>query len=382
MTLDSRILSALGRWPGTAAFRFPVILFVATRVALIGSSYMSMLLVPDLYMHDQARHLSLKTLPALDGLCRWDCSWFERIMQTGFNDLETAKVFPLFPLLGSLLEKMTGLDPLIALIVSANMASLGSYWVIYALFRDLNGSEAARWGLMFFAAYPFAFFQGAAYAESLMVLASAGAILLATRRRHIPAGIVLGLGIMARHVTIFAGAGLLAAQLRQRGVRPRRFLLSLGTLGLVAPFAFIAAWSWYLGRKVGDPLAFWNARELNFGETVFWSVRQLWRHSPYHSRPELYFYVVFSLIPLAGTIALVTRRRWIELGAAALVLMAVVYGSGAIALGRYSAACWPAFLPWGVAIARRPVLGAPLVGILFFFQGLFFFLFSHQWRIL
>src|SRR5262249_40940556 len=158
--------------------------------------------------------------------------------------------------------------------------------VIHRIFKRLEGEAVARLGLTLFAAYPFSFFQGAAYAESLMVLASSLALLLAIEGKHIRAGFVLGLGIMARHVTIFGGAGLLAAQLRQRGLRPSRFLGSTDFLGLVVPFLFVAAWSWYLGKKVGDPLAFWNARTMNFGPEVFWSVREVFVHVPYQHRPE------------------------------------------------------------------------------------------------
>jgi Gpi18-like mannosyltransferase len=349
-------------------------------VGLLGSSYISMMLVPNLYMHEGERHPSLRGHPALDGLCRWDCSWFEHIMQRGFDDIESTKVFPLFPTLGWTLTRLLHIDPLISLIIVANLASFGSYLVIYKIFWRLDGELAARWGLTMFAAYPFAFFQGAAYAESLMALMSSGALLLAMNAKHIRAGIVLGLGIMARHVTIFAGAGLLVAQLRQRGLRG--FFLSPALLGLVAPFAFVAAWSLYLAKKLGDPIAYWNARTINFGPSVFWSLRDVFANVPYSSRPELYFYIVFSLIPLAGTIALFTRRRWTELAAAGAVLMCVVYGSGGIALGRYSAACWPAFLPWGVALSRVRPLQGPLLGLMFFLQGLFFYLFSHQWPIL
>jgi hypothetical protein len=119
-------------------------------------------------------------------------------------------------------------------------------------------------------------------------------------------------------------------------------------------------------------------------DTARRSFRRTFRSSgfPFDWRPELYFYMAFSLIPLTGTIALLTRTRWVELAAAAVVLMTVVYASGGVGLGRYSAACWPAFLPWGVAVSRRPVVGAPIVGTLFFVQGIFFFLFAHQWPIL
>jgi len=367
-------------WFPWSALSFPFLLFVVTRIALFGSSYMSMLFVPTLYMHENQRHQYLVSHPAWDGLCRWDCTWFEQIILHGFQNREMTKVFPLFAVLGGMLAKVANINHLVALIIVANLASLASYIVIHRLFSRVEGEAAARLGVLMFAAYPFAFFQGAAYPESMMTLMSSGALLLATRGRHIRAGVVLGLGMMARHITLFAGAGLVAAQLRQRGLR--RFFPSVPFFGLVVPFLFLAVWSWYLGKKVGDPFAYWNMRSYNFGPSVFWSVREVFINVRYADRPELYFYMVFSLIPLGGTIALLTKKRWVELAAAAAVLMCVVYGSGGIALGRYSAACWPAFLPYGVALARRRELQAPIAGLLFFFQGLFFFLFAHQWRIL
>src|SRR4051794_1986220 len=54
-------------------------------------------------------------------------------------------------------------------------------------------------------------------------------------------------------------------------------------------------------------------------------------------------------------------------------------GSG---LGRYSASCWPAFLPLGVLVSRKPWLQAPLVGVFALFQGIFAYLFIHQFEVL
>jgi hypothetical protein len=375
---------ALSRyWPGPA---FPLVLFVTTRIALIGISYMSLILVPTLFMHEQVHDVSLIGHPSLDGLCRWDCGWFKRIMETGFNDVETTKVFPLFPALGWLVMHALRVSPAVALILVANVASLASYYVIYAIFCRASDAASARWGLLLFTAYPFAFFQGAAYSEALMVLGSSLAILLAMQRRHMAAGLVLGLGMMARHVTLFAGLGLVAAQIRQRGFHPKRLLGSFSILGLTLPFVILAGWSVYLKHKVGDPFAYWNSRTLNFGPEVFWSVREIWKYMPFkggsEARPELYFYMAFVPIVVIGTIALFTRARWQVLAWPAALLTTVVLASGGIALGRYSSACWPAFLPLGVLLARRPVLQGPVVGMLFMFQGLFFYLFVHQWRVL
>lgn len=361
---------------------FPLLLFVSMRLAFVAFSYIGMTLVPHLYLHEEGRQAFMKPYPAFDGLCRWDCAWFLRIMDEGFSQLENAKVFPLYPALAWTLSRVTGWNRIVSLLIIANAASLASYFVIYRLFRKLEGSAAARWGLMLFASYPFAYYQAVAYSEPMLILGSASALWFASRGRHLWAGTALGLGLMARHVTIFFGLGLLAQQLLRSGLRPKRLLWNVDFLGLAIPFAFLAAWSWYLARKVGDPLAYWHARELNFGPEVFWSVREVFKNVPYESRRELYFYMAFSLIPLAGTIALFAKRRTIPLGAAAMGVMAAAYYGGGIALGRYSSACWPAFLPLGVMLSRRPLLQGPVVGALMLLQGAFFWLFSHQWPIL
>jgi hypothetical protein len=361
---------------------FPLLLFASTRLAFVTFSYIGMTLVPQLSLHEDRRQAVMKPYPAFDGLCRWDCGWFVRIMREGFSQLEDAKVFPLYPAVSWVLSRATGWNHVVSLLVVANVASLASYFVIYRLFRKLEGSAAARWGLMLFASYPFAYYQAAAYSEPMMILGSAAALWFASRGKHLWAGTALGLGMMARHVTIFFGLGLLVEQLRRSGLRPKRLLWSVDFLGLAIPFAFLAAWSWYLDRKVGDPLAYWHARGLNFGPEVFWSVREVFKNVPYESRRELYFYMFFSLIPLAGTIALFAKRRRFPLGAAAVGVMAAAYYGGGIALGRYSSACWPAFLPLGVMLSRRPLLQGPVVGALMLLQGAFFWLFSHQWPVL
>lgn len=361
---------------------FPLGLFAFTRAAYLGCSYIGMILVPKLYMHEAGRQAYLQPHPMLDGLCRWDCGWFDILATQGYGYYETAKVFPLFPLLGWAIQKATGLHHLLVFILLSNLASLASYGVIYALFRELEGEAAARWGLTLFAAYPFAYYQAAAYPESTMVLASALSLWLALRRRHLWAGTVLGLGVMARHLTLSAGAGLLAAQLRQRGFRPRAFLLHPAVLGLLIPWLFIGAFAIYLKYKLGDPLAFWHSRTLHWGDAVWYSVRQIVANVSFRVHPEYYFYIVFAAIPTAGAAMLAWQRRHVELAAQAVCLMAVVLGSGGVGLGRYSASCYPAFLPLGLWLSRRPQLQSPVLVMLALFQGLFFFLFSHQWPVL
>jgi hypothetical protein len=361
---------------------FPLSLFISTRIALMMTSFMGLTLFPRLFFQEGDRQRALLPYPWIDGLCRWDCGWFDRVVRDGYADPENAKILPLFPLIGWLVERATGLNHLFVFLITANLASLIAYYVIFHMFRELEGEEAAKWALLLFAAYPFAFFQASAYPESLMVLFSSLALLLALRKRHIWAGVALGFGVMARHISLFGGAGMVAAQVRQRGWRPRALLWNPAVLGLFIPFIFIGLFAWHLKVKLGDPLtAFVNARNAGWNDWNWYGVRQAILNIPYNERPEYFFYMFFAIIPTVGAVLSATRKKWIELAADGLLLMIVVLSTGVAALGRYSASCWPAFLPLGVQLAKRPALRGPLVVGLAVVQGFFFFLFSHQYRI-
>jgi hypothetical protein len=93
-------------------------------------------------------------------------------------------------------------------------------------------------------------------------------------------------------------------------------------------------------------------------------------------------YLPFALLITAGGLALLTKSRWLELTAFALCFLVAIWAVGMWGLGRYTASCWPAFLPLGVGLARIPWLQGPIIALLALFQGLFFFLFSHQYMIL
>jgi len=362
--------------------RFPLVTFIALRTCVVGVSLMARRLPEGLLFQttlDAPLGDGLRRMPAIEGLCRWDCGWFERIATHGYQQYNDTNFWPLFPLLGRIVAPVVGGNVQLALWLVANLASLLSYLVIYRVFRDLSDERAARAGLLLFALYPFAFFQGAAYPESLMILFSALATALALRGKHLSAGTALGLGILSRHITVVAGTALLAAQIRQRP-NLRRFLFHPAFLGLVMPFVLAGGYMLFQYVRFGDPLAFWRARAIGWGDAAWWGVLHTFRTNG--PEPRHWFFLVFSLLPGAGAVALATKKGWAELAAFAGAMMLLLYLVGAEALGRYSAACWPAFLPLGVWLSRRPQWEALAYGGLGMFQGLFLYLFVHQFPIL
>lgn len=360
----------------TVSSRFPLLLWAVTRASLLLFGWMSLWLAPggprDAFPHEAA---ALRPYPALEALCRWDCGWYLRIAEHGYSSSVDANIWPLYPLAARALAVLTRMPVPFALLAVSNAACLGAYVLVYRVFARAEGEQAARWGLALFAAFPFAYFQGCAYPESMMVLFSAWAIWLADRGRPLWAGAMLGVGALARHMVILAGAATLGAQLRQHGFS---FVKRRGVFGLVLPFLLVALYPLTLWLSIGQPLAFATARVNGWGEVAWWSVlHPLLAHNP---DGRYTVYAIFSLVPGVGVAFLFARRRW-ELGAFAALLMIVCWAIGAEALGRYAAGCWPAFLPLGVFLARRPLWQAPAVAFFALFQGLFFFLFIHGYSI-
>jgi Gpi18-like mannosyltransferase len=342
----------------------------------LAAAQIGMMIEPTLRWETGPREF-LRQYPALDGLCRWDCLLFEEIARRGYFEEKATNFFPLFPMVARVLYLTTGLEWHLALLLIANLAGLGSLVVIYALFGKLADEDAARWGITLFAVYPFSFFHATGYPETLMILSSAAAILLALRGNHIWAGTALGVGVLARHLTMFAGAALLVAQIRQRGFKPKAFLLHPAILGLAMPWLFLGGYMLFQYAVFGDALTFWKMRS-NWDEYAWWGIIDLIQTSYQNEHiPIMWSYVPIALLPTVGALLLARRTQWYELAAFALVLMAVLWYTGIWGMGRYSASCWPAFLPLGVWLSKHPSWQAPSVALLAILQGMFFFLFSH-----
>jgi DNA-binding transcriptional ArsR family regulator len=352
---------------------FPVGLWVATRLSMLLLGYVSLKLAPSLRGSSVA---ALRPYPSLDALCCWDCGWYNRLAKEGFIGVDETNFWPGLPFAGRWLARLTGMKIPYAILTIPNLAALGAYLTLYRLFTKLDGVRLARAALGLFAAYPFAYYHASGYPETIMIFASALAVWLAMTNHHVSAGISLGLGIMSRHLTVLLGAGLLAAQLRQRGVR--RFFTSPVFLTLALPFVIVGIYMVYSKITWGDPVAFWRARNA-WGKTAWWSVIDAIRHVK--TRPHVASFVPFALFPTVGAILLLRERKYAELAAAGIPLMVVLWAIGAFALGRYSASCWPAFLPLAKWLDRHPRWQLPVLLLFGLAQGWFFFLHSHHYEI-
>ena len=192
-----------------------------------------------------------------DVWARWDSVWFLRIAEHGYSAASGAAsaFYPLYPGAVAVLGRALIGHYVLAGILISLAAALGSFLLLHRIAEERLGADGARRAVLYLAFFPFALFLQAVYSESLYLLLTLAAFMLAERRRFLAAGAVTGLALLARPtgVALLPALALMAWQERDR-------LRAVGSLA-VAPVLF-AAYPLYLWQAEGDPWAFLHAQRI------------------------------------------------------------------------------------------------------------------------
>jgi hypothetical protein len=192
-----------------------------------------------------------------DVWARWDSVWFLRIAEHGYNAATGAAsaFYPLYPATVGLLGRLFFGHYVLAGILVSLVAALGSFLLLHRIAEERLGADGARRAVLYLAVFPFALFLQAVYSESLYLLLTLAAFVLAERGRWPSAGAVAGLALLTRPtgVALLPALALLAWRERHRA----RALVSLA----LAPLLF-AVYPLYLWQAEGDAWAFLRAQRL------------------------------------------------------------------------------------------------------------------------
>jgi hypothetical protein len=256
---------------------------------------------PQRYRWDRPRIHDLGRI--IDVWARWDSDWYVQIAQHGYVwPSARPAFFPLYPFLVGGLGRILGGHFVLAGLLISLAAGAGAFVLFYRLAELKLGREGAFRATFFLAIFPTTLFFGAVYSESLFLLLSVAAFLLAEQGRFRGAAFAAGLAALTRPV----GLALLPALVIfawHSGDR-RRALRELVIVPVVFALYPLLLWIW-----VGHPLAFLGAQS------------GIWRRhlSPYgplggfveavqqHAAKD--FVVAALLVPLAVL-------AWRQLGAA------------------------------------------------------------------
>lgn len=312
-----------------------------------------------------------------DAFARHDSGWYRSIARFGYEYIPDAPnslgFFPLYPMLvrfvGSVLGDWQGSFYLAGIVV-AWAAFLASGPVLYRLARlDLDEAAAGR-ALLLLVIFPFAFFFGVVYAESLYLLLAATAFYGARTRRWWLVGAAGALAAATRVNGILLLPSL--AWLAFVGTRGHRRDRLHAALALGAVPLGLGVYSIYAYWLSGDPLEWYHAiTRWNYHpggapwEPLVALGRQLVRR-PYEfltldpNGPFDTLNGVTAMVVLA-TIPFIWKRLGAAYGLFMLLNLWLPLSSGEFeGLGRYCTVLFPLFF-WLGAMRNQTVTGACLI---------------------
>ncbi|MEW6322366.1 MAG: mannosyltransferase family protein [Acidobacteriota bacterium] len=253
--------------PVEASHRLPdearvFIAAIAFRVVTALVGFLANLLFPA--YQDQGYTVFRERHPLWDAFARFDSGWYHGIAANGYEFVEGGRnnlaFFPLYPMLMRLGGRALGgrqEEYYFAGIVVSWVSFGFAMMLLYRLARLHVGRDEALRSAVYAAVFPFAFFFGMVYSESLFLLCLVGAAYcLATRRWVL--GALAGAAMTATRVTgIMAvpGLALIAWQAAGPG-RAARVRALAAAAGCAGGFLAYSAFNYYAS---GNPFAWYES---------------------------------------------------------------------------------------------------------------------------
>lgn len=196
----------------------------------------------------------------------------------------TQVFFPLYPIFIHVLSFMSTSSPILSgLMISFMSLYIGLHIFSKLLLLDFN-NEVSLWSIVFLLFFPWAFFFGAVYTESLFFLLIMASLFMARKQKWILAGAFGGLASFTRFTGIFLLPALLvewweASKLKSNplagGQKSKILWLALIPCGLLTYMI-------YLQAAFADAFYFWHAQPVfgaeRTGSTLVLPIQVLWRY--------------------------------------------------------------------------------------------------------
>ncbi len=336
-----------------------------------------LLVAADLFMRFilKYRHLALPFTGVFSVWQRKDALWYAAIAQFGYNYSPVAQsranFFPLFPLLIHLFEPIVGIFPVSEPYELTGMAIswalfAGACVGLYRLTLDHFGRQVAIIAVTLLAVFPFSFYYGAAYTESIYLVLAVWAFVAIERDQWWIAAALAGIASASRPPGLLIGVCVIFAYLldwyrTRHPLRINILALALTPLGTLA-------YMLYCWARWGDPLAYvktsragWGGGQLQLNGVRF--IAHVLRHavSWIGTRDPNHIIVFFAILVMLGCLAVAPFTLRLlgptyALFTFASIIAPIIDFPNANSLGRYMSVIFPLFMVLAYALRGRPIL--------------------------
>ncbi|HZY41841.1 MAG TPA: mannosyltransferase family protein, partial [Anaerolineae bacterium] len=200
---------------------------------------------------------------------RWDAIWYGSIARDGyqyFGEREASNVafFPGFPLLNGAVSRVINLPVEVSGPIVSTVLTVIACWLLYRLtLRETHDDETAQRSIVYFLAFPAAYYLALGFSEALYTVAVLGTITLARGGKWWASGLIAFIAGLTRLHGALLIVPLAYEYLRQQRWQWRSIFKpqAIGALG--APLGVLAFFG-YLGVQFGQPLAYFDVQTLFF----------------------------------------------------------------------------------------------------------------------
>ncbi len=237
-----------------SAVRDVAITFVVSRAAIIVIAELAAVVVAQ----RPGAHVAVSSIPILAVWGRWDAVHYIDIASAGYYGTDMA-FFPLYPLLISLLGKLTG-SHLIAGLVISNAALFVGLIFFYKLVEHQYNRHVAHRAVFYISIFPTAIFFSAVYTESLFLALTVASFYFIREHKWLIAGIIGFFAALTRVEGVLLVVPMAIEWLRSPGARQalqyplERLMRPLIGMALI-PLGLMS-YMGYLWILTGDPLYF------------------------------------------------------------------------------------------------------------------------------
>jgi hypothetical protein len=366
--------------PGLIAF------LASTLIVLLGVDFGRQFVLPGPWMRAPE--------PFVESLVHWDGNYFFCIAQSGYSYTpgrpSLIHFFPLYPMIGCCVMKLTGWSSRVALVVVSHLCFAASLCLLAGYMKRRYGADQERAcaaAILALSFVPAGLFFHLCYTESLFLLLCILHLYLMDSRAH---PVLVALTVAMAAATRAVGVGLaapLVLYLARYAGRPRSFLawsclcLPLAMSGLIAYGAYC---HWAFGdalATVRDRATLWAMRPLPALPEKLWALatfQPVWeifrpsspaywgRFAPGAQAPfSLYMANPFYFVAALALLALGWWKRWLNgyetwaaLGLLFVPYWTIGYEGQMVSMARYVVVIPPLYLVAGRLLAKLP----PVVG--------------------
>lgn len=313
----------------------------------------------------------------------WDTGWYMTIVDDGYQTVVEGETnlafFPLYPLVIRTISRL-GPDPVAVGVVVSLTCFLAALFPLRTLVAERLSEEVARHTLLLLAFWPFSFFLGLVYTESLFLLLVVGAFYFVHRERWWLAAVCAGFAGATRAVGVFVAVAVLLAYFEKEWRPTLKSTVAIAGLALTG-LSGVAAFMIFLKLHTGNFLAFLEAQRFWPGRAhgisgLDWIPTVLRTHSiASYDFALVIVYMVPMVLFLALGLYVLARIDVVWGGFCLLVLLAPVPTGSLASTNRYVLALFPCFVAAAKLLGGRAgVAVAASAGLL----GLFAYHYTYH----